>query len=243
MNLPYLRMELLRMLRNRKVLVLSVIMPAILLLIFGGMSRGQRLAGVDGAAFVMVGMALFGSMSAAVNNGGTIAVERGLGWNRQLRLTPLRPGWYATSKVIVSLVMALPPLLVSYLVGALVLGVRLRPAVWAGVLAGSWLAALPFAALGLVVGYLARPDGVQAVSGLLYLLLAGLGGLWVPVENMPAAVRDLAALTPAYWAGEVARAPLHPGGLSVGAVLAVAAWTLGLAAIGVLRCRADTTLA
>jgi ABC-2 type transport system permease protein len=117
MNLPYLRMEIIRMLRNRKVLVLSVIMPAILLLIFGGVGRGQRLGGVDGAAYAMVGMALFGSMSAAVNNGGTIAVERGLGWNRQLRLTPLRPGWYATSKVIVSMVLALPPLLVAYLIG------------------------------------------------------------------------------------------------------------------------------
>ena len=39
----------------------------------------------------MVSMGLFGSMSAAIGSGGTIAVERGLGWNRQLRLTPLQP--------------------------------------------------------------------------------------------------------------------------------------------------------
>jgi ABC-2 type transport system permease protein len=81
---------------------------------------------------------------------------------------------------------------------------------------------------------------VQAVSGLLYLVMAGIGGLWIPVDVMPAALRGLAVLTPAYWAGQVARGPLSPGDLNPAAVAVTLAWAVGLAAIGVYRFRVDT---
>jgi ABC-2 type transport system permease protein len=240
MSITYLRLEILRLLRNRRVIVFTMITPAVLLLIFGGINKSQSINGVSGASYVMVGMALFGAMSAAITTGGTIAVERGLGWNRQLRLTPLRPGGYALGKLLLSLLVALPPLLVAYLVGAVALGVRLSAGVWAQVLAGSWLSALPFAALGLVIGYLAKPDSVQPISGLIYMLLAAFGGLWVPVEIMPRLMRTIASYTPAYWAGQVARGPLFHGELSLRAVGVLLAWAVGLAVIGLRLFRADT---
>src|SRR5262249_47446946 len=147
--------------RNKRVLIFSMLMPGVLLLIFGGLNKTQTLRGVNGAAYIMVSMGLFGAMSAAVGSGGSIALGRGVGWDRQLRLTPLRPGKYLLSKVVLSLVMAVPPLLMTYVVGVLALSVRLSPAVWAQVFAGSWLSALPFAALGVVIGYFAKPDSVQ----------------------------------------------------------------------------------
>ena len=39
----------------------------------------------------MVSMAGFGAMIAAIAGGARIAAERSVGWNRQLRLTPLAP--------------------------------------------------------------------------------------------------------------------------------------------------------
>ncbi len=243
MSITYLRMEIVRVLRNRRVLIFSMLMPAILLLIFGGLNKHQTLNGVSGAAYIMVSMGLFGSMSAAIGSGGSIAVERGLGWNRQLRLTPLRPTTYVLSKVVLSLLMAVPPLLLTYLIGAFSLGVRLTPAVWAQVFLGSWLSALPFAALGVAVGYLAKPDSVQQVSGLIYMLLAAFGGLWVPVEVMPHLMRTIANYTPAYWAGQVARGPLFHGDLNGRAVLVLLAWAVGLAVVAFRRFRSDTARA
>jgi ABC-2 type transport system permease protein len=243
MNLTYLRMEILRLMRNRRVLIFSVLMPAVLLLIFGRVNRCDQLGGVAAAAYIMVSMGLFGAMGSATGSGGSIAVERGLGWNRQLRLTPLRPGRYVLIKVILSLLMAVPPLIVTYVIGYFALDVRLSTMVWAQVFLGSWLSALPFAALGVLIGYVAKPDSVQQLSGLLYMLLAVFGGLWIPVEVMPHLMRVVANYTPAYWAGQVARSPLFHGTLDYRAVLVLLAWAVGLGLIALRRFRADTARA
>jgi ABC-2 type transport system permease protein len=242
-NATYLRTEIVRLVRNRRVLIFSGLMPAILLLIFGGLYKGASLHGVSAAAYIMVSMGLFGSMSAAIGSGGSIAVERGIGWNRQLRLTPLSPRSYVLTKVVLALVMALPPLLITYVVGALALGVRLSASTWVLIAVGSWLGSLPFAALGLIIGYIAKPDSVQQVSGLLYMLLATFGGIWVPVEQMPSLMHRIAEWTPAYWVGQVARAPLFHSSFDAHAVAILLAWTAGLGLVALRRFRADTARA
>ena len=73
MTRTYLRMEILRLARNRRVLIFSVLMPALLLLIFGGINKNDRLGGVTAAAYIMVSMGLFGAMGAATGSGGSIA--------------------------------------------------------------------------------------------------------------------------------------------------------------------------
>ena len=243
MNGTYLRLEIVRLLRNKRVLIFSVLMPAVLLLIFGGLYQRDLLNGVGAAAYLMVSMGLFGSMSAAIGSGGSIAVERGIGWNRQLRLTGLNPRDYLLTKVILSLMMALPPLLITYLIAVLALDVRLPGPTWLLIIAASWLGALPFAALGLVVGYLARPDSVQQLSGLLYMLLAAFGGIWVPVEQMPALMHRIAEWTPAYWVGQLARGPLFHTTLDPRAFGIILAWTAALGLVAVRRFRVDTARA
>jgi ABC-2 type transport system permease protein len=238
----YLRMEIIRLLRNKRVLIFGMLMPVVLLLIFGR-TQDADIDGVPVSAYLMVSLGIFGAMSAAIGSGGSIAVERGIGWNRQLRLTPLRPNRYVAVKVLLSLVMALPPLLVVYAIGALVLDVRLAATTWLLVGVGSWLGALPFAALGVVIGYLAKPDSAQQITGLVYMLLSAFGGLWIPVETMPRLMRDIAEATPAYWVGQVARSPLFHGGLSVHALIVLVVWTVALGLLALNRFRADTARA
>jgi ABC-2 type transport system permease protein len=242
-NPTYLRLEIVRLIRNRRILIFSMIMPAVLLLIFGGLYKEDALNGVGAGAYLMVSFGLFGSMTAAIGSGGSIAVERGIGWNRQLRLTPLRPIAYVTTKVVLSLIMALPPILLTYLIGVLTLGVRLPATTWVLITLGSWLGALPMAALGLIVGYVAKPDSVQQISGLLYMLLAAFGGIWVPVEQMPNLMHKIAEWTPAYWVGQVARGPLFHHALGAREVGMLLAWTALLAFAALRRFRAATARA
>jgi ABC-2 type transport system permease protein len=242
-NVTYLRMEITRLLRNRRVLIFSMLMPALLLIVLGGLYKKDTLDGANVAAYLMVSMGLFGSMSGAIGSGGTIAVERGIGWNRQLRLTPLQPRSYLVTKVILSMIMALPPLLISFLIGATYLGVRLPATTWLAIGAGAWIGALPMAALGLVIGYIAKPDSVQQVSGLLYMVMALFGGIWVPAEQMPSLMRNIGEWTPVYWIGQVARSPLFHQSVSLHAIWVLAAWTAVLGFIAVRRFRADTARA
>ena len=53
----------------------------------------------------MVSMALYGGALIAASTGAGVAVERALGWSRQLRLTPLNPTVYILIKAFVALVM------------------------------------------------------------------------------------------------------------------------------------------
>lgn len=243
MNATYLRMEVVRLLRNKRVLIFSMLMPAVLLLIFGGLYKKDALNGVGAAAYLMVSMGLFGSMTAAIGSGGTIAVERGIGWNRQLRLTPLPSSSYIATKVVLSLLMALPPLLLTWIIGASALDVRLSASTWLLITVGAWLGAIPFAALGLLVGYLAKPDSVQQISGLLYMLLAAFGGIWVPAEQMPQLMHRIAEWTPAYWTGQVARSPLFHASLDAHGIWIMLGWTALFGTLALRRFRADTARA
>ena len=57
------------------------------------------------AAYIMVSMALYGAALTAASAGAMVAMERAMGWSRQLRLTPLSPVVYISMKAMVALVM------------------------------------------------------------------------------------------------------------------------------------------
>ena len=54
----------------------------------------------------MVGLAAFGTMNAMLSAGARIAGERAVGWNRQLRITPLSTRTYFRAKVLTGYLMA-----------------------------------------------------------------------------------------------------------------------------------------
>ncbi|TCO26478.1 ABC-2 type transport system permease protein [Kribbella steppae] len=244
MNRDYLIFDIRRTLRNRRVLIFSILMPLVLFVIFGvTLPKDASEGGISAVAYVMVSMAIFGSMSAAMSSGGVIAAERDGGWNRTLRLTPLKPQAYVTTKVILSLLLALPPLLVVFVSGIVFGHVHLSADQWASVALVSWLGALPFAALGLVIGYVAKPDSVQPITGLSTMLIAAFGGLWLPVDQMPSLMKHIAQLTPAYWTGQTSRSALTQSGLDTHALMVVLGWTVVLGIIGLRRFRADTARA
>jgi ABC-2 type transport system permease protein len=121
--------------------------------------------------------------------------------------------------------------------------VHLSMTQWLTVAAVSWLGALPFAAIGLVIGYIAKPDSVQPITGLSTMLIAAFGGLWLPVDQMPSIMKHIAQLTPAYWTGLTSRSALTAGGVDTQALLVVLGWTVVLGFIGLRRYRADTARA
>ena len=78
MNLTYLRLEVVRVLRNKRVLIFSILLPSILLLVIGSPQKHDAYQGTTVAAYIMVSMGIFGAMSSATGAAGSIAVERGV---------------------------------------------------------------------------------------------------------------------------------------------------------------------
>jgi ABC-2 type transport system permease protein len=232
-NATYLVFETKRMLRNRRVLIFSMVLPSVLLLFLGHAYGDAKVAGVGAPEYFMVSMAILGVMANALSGGGSIAVERGLGWNRQLLLTPLRPISYVITKVLMSVLIALGPLLATFLIGKFALHIQLTPAQWASTAGLVILSCLPFAALGVAVGYFIKAESAQQVVGLINMALALLGGIWFPVTG--GVMKTVAQFTPSYWAAQLARGPItdgHPSGL---AFLVIAAWTVGLGFVAFRR--------
>jgi ABC-2 type transport system permease protein len=57
---------------------------------------------------------------------------------------------------------------------------------------------IPFGALGLALGYFAKPDSAPVFVNLIYLPMAFFSGLWMPVELLPKALQHAAVYFPAY---------------------------------------------
>jgi ABC-2 type transport system permease protein len=67
---------------------------------------------------------------------------------------------------------------------------------WPALAAALLLGSLPFALLGIALGYWASPRGALPVANILYLLLAFAGGLWTTPAQLPAAVERVSPLVP-----------------------------------------------
>src|SRR3954471_11801732 len=132
MSVAYLRFELMRTLRNRRVLIFSLAFPIVLYLLIAGPNKDEHNlggTGIPAPLYFMIGLASFGTMNAVLSSGARIAAERTVGWNRQLRITPLTARQYFRAKVASSYMLAIVSLLALYIAG-MAMGVSLPLSRW-----------------------------------------------------------------------------------------------------------------
>jgi len=242
MNLRYLMLEARVIARNSRFLIFTLIMPAALFVIYVGLWGGLGAAYPDGtpvAPSLMVSMSGYGAMGAAMSTGMGIAIEREYGWMRQLRLTPMTGLSYLLVKATLSMLVALPTILVVSLLGLTVGGVELSAPQWIGVTAGMWLAVSPFAAIGVVMGQLSTADSTQAMGGAAMMILGLAGGMWIPSQIVPEWAADLMRLTPSYWLREVGQSVVNRALDLRTAILVLSAWTAVATVIAARRYRAE----
>jgi ABC-2 type transport system permease protein len=223
-----------RLLRSWKFLAITIGFPVVFYLLFLGDHTAGKI--VDGTVpwrvYLMVSMCSFGGLVAALNAGGTrLSMERASGWARQLRVTPI-PAWsYVGTKIVASMLVVLPVILLVEGVGAGFGGVRLTAATWVGLTTLMWATALPFAVLGIFIGFLVSTEAAfPVVTGLMFVL-GYFGGLFTPVDRMPGALQAIAHLLPSYHDAALGLAALdgHTLALSHWLVLGGFVVVLGLA--------------
>lgn len=219
--------------RNTRFVLFTVALPVVMYLLFNSLYGTEVADGVNVGAYLMVSMAAYGGIGATINAGARIAIERQVGWNRQLRLSALDPRSYVVCKAAVALLVALPAILLVFLAGSLAGSAGLTWQQWLGCGVALWLSLIPFGLLGVVIGYAASVDAAQSLTMLVYMGLAILGGLWMPVTAFPTVLQQVAKALPSYWAAEIGRAPLAHAAPPVTGVLVLAGWTVALAAIGI----------
>jgi len=195
------RFEVGRLLRSWKFLAITVGFPVIFYLLFlGDRPAGQVVGGtVTWRIYLMVAMCSFGALVAALNAGGTrLSMERASGWARQLRITPI-PAWsYVATKVVASMLVVFPVIVLVEVVGAGFGHVRLAADTWVGLTVLVWATSLPFAVLGVFIGFLVATEAAfPVVTGLMFVI-GYFGGLFNPVDHMPGPLQFVAHLMPSY---------------------------------------------
>jgi ABC-2 type transport system permease protein len=240
LNLTFLAIEVRRLLRNRRTVVTTLVIPVVLFLLFKSTRRGVAIDGSElTAASTMIGIAVYGAMLAATSGGAMVSIERSLGWSRQLRLTPLRPAAYVATKMIVAMLLGLVSVTVVNVVGVID-GVGMDPATWLLTAFLAWATSFVFAAFGLFMGYLLPSENVMQVIGPVLGVFSLFGGLFVPVSLLPSVMQDIAPFMPTYGVASIARFPLVGGGFDLTWLLSVVLWTALFAAAATLLFRRDT---
>jgi len=238
--MTYMRYELLRILRSRRFFFLALGFPVLIYYLIAGPNRHTRNIGSTGLSlrvYYMVGLAAFGTMSAMLTAGVRIAAERAVGWNRQLRITPLTTRSYLLAKVLTGYLMSLLSLGTLYIAGA-TLGVSLPAGDWLKMTLFVLVGLIPFAAIGILLGHLLTQDAVGPAIGGTTALFAFLGGVWFPITN--GTLKDIAEALPSYWLVQAAHIGVGGHTWSRTGWLVILVWTIVAARLARVAYRRDT---
>lgn len=243
---PLFVFQLRRVARNRQFLFFTVLLPAAFTVFFTKVFAGPSgQVSQEQATATMVSMMAYGAVGASLGATIRLSFDRASGWLRQLRVTPVPQTSVVAVDVAVGMLLTLPPLAVVALTGRFVNGVRLLPGEWTALIGVLWLGSAVFVALGLLLGWALEEKAAGGAIGIVGVVLAALGGLWVPVEAFPSGLRAVAHGLPSYWYAETGRAAAGgelPSVLAVAALVGFAAAFAGLAVL-VARRRPLTAVA
>lgn len=220
------RLEVRRLLRNRRTLIFTVIAPTLFFLIFGlnGAYADLRAGKGNVSASVLISMALYGAVLATTSGGAMVSLERSAGWTRTLRVTPLSSAAYIAIKMVASLVLGSASVAVVYVVGAASGKPTMPLWVWIVSAVATWIGSLVFTAFGLFVGYLLPSENVMQIIGFTLMLFSFGGGLFIPLSQYSPALRTLAEFTPLWGLNGLVHFPLMGGAFDVGWVANLLAW-------------------
>jgi ABC-2 type transport system permease protein len=237
----YVRYEVLRVFRNRRFFVFSLVFPLVLFLLVAGPNRDQTLQGIPFPTYYMAGMVSWGAMTAVVAGGARIAAERSIGWNRQLRISPLPLRTYFETKLACGYLVAIVSIIVLYAAGA-ALDVRLTAVHWVEMTGLILIGLIPFAVLGILMGHLLTVETMGPALGGVTALFALLGGAWGPTATsgwLFALIKGL----PSYWLVQAGTTGYGGAPWPLQAWIVLVVWTVVLTAVTVRVYRRDTVRA
>jgi ABC-2 type transport system permease protein len=195
--------------RGENVLVMLVI-PVAVLLFFGGTSV-LTFDGEPARILVPGAIALAIIAAGLVNLGIATAYERHYGVLKRLGGAPL-PRWgFVAAKIIAIFVIEIGQVALLALVGVVAFGWSPGPG-WSPIGFGIAfvLGTVTFVSLGLLLAGTLRAEAVLALANGLFLGFLMLGGIILPVGQLPDALQPLAALLPSTALADLLRAALDP---------------------------------
>lgn len=224
-------MELRLTSRRGENLLVTLVIPVVLLLFFGTVDVATPRVdplGIRGPVDVLVPgiLALAIISTSLVNLGIATAYERSYGVLKRLGGSPLPRAGLIAAKIVAVLIVELVQFALLAVIAALAFGWSPGPHASVGVVVAAFLlGTLAFAGLGLLMAGALRAEATLAGANGLYLVFLLLGGIVVPVDQLPGVVADVARLLPAAALSDALRIGLDgTSGLPTGPLALLAAW-------------------
>ncbi len=241
MNITYMKYEVIRTLRNRQGFIFSLVVPvAMFVMLAGGNRRETNFgnSGIPAVTYYMVGLLAFGGMGAVLAGGGRIAIDRSVGWNRQLRLSPLSPRTYLVGKLMIGYLVACMTLALLYAAG-IMLGARMSFGHWVEMTALVLIGLVPFAALGIWIGHTFKEDAMGPLLGGSMTFFGFLGGSWFPLPG-DSVIGKIGSYLPSFWVVQAGHVGADGASWPAKGWLVIAIWTVAASLLAVRAYRLDT---
>jgi len=184
------------------------------------------------AGFAVLGVAFF-------QFGVGIATERQSPWERYLRTLPLAPGTRFAGRILSALAFGSASAVVLIGTALAITSVALDSGRWLQLAAALLLGAIPFALLGIALGYLTSPRAALPIANVLYLGLSYAGGLWTTPEELPRRIAAISTYLPTRALADALLAAVTPQPTSVRPWLILLGYTAFFAAAALWGYRRD----
>jgi ABC-2 type transport system permease protein len=194
------RYEFLRLFRTRTFSLSVIGFPVMFYTLFGLLlNRSTPGDGMNAARYMLAGYAVFGAVGAALFGVGvSLAADFAAGWMELKRASPMPPVAYLLAKCTTAVGFGTIIVSILTLMGMAFGHVSLSLPDFARILGLTVACAVPFACMGLVMALLVPFNAAPGVTNLVYLPMSFLGGLWIPIRNLPQFFQKLAPVLPTF---------------------------------------------
>ncbi len=231
------RIEVLQFSRDREAAFFTMLLPVLLLVVFGSAFTGEVVPGVSFSQYFLAGMLASGIVYTSFQN---LAIampqERDDGTLKRLQGTPMPKASYFLGKVGLVLIIYVVQVVVMMAIGVALFGVRL-PTTALDWWTFTWVSIVGLACctlLGIAFSALARSGrGAPALVTPIVLILQFTSGVFFQYDELPPWMQQFAALFPLKWLCQGMRSVFLPD--SFQAQELAASWELGRTAV-VLAC-------
>ncbi len=199
-----IRFEFLKSLRTPAFSVPTLFFPIMFYVLFGILLGSMR--GNGGLAqYVFATYGVFGAMGPGLFGFGvSLAIEREQGLLTLKQALPQPPGSYLFARAVMAMVFVAIISVLLLLLAVFVAKVPLTFVQALKILAVNVLGTLPFCAIGLAVGSWVSGQAAPAIVNLIFLPMAFLSGLWLPLNMLPQFIGDIAPVWPAFHLAQIA---------------------------------------
>jgi ABC-2 type transport system permease protein len=224
----------LRLLARRGENVLVALVLPVAVLVFFGVTRRHDLGSLLPATVALAIVA-----AGFVSLGIATAYERSYGVLKRLSGAPVSTLSLVAAKLGSVLVVAASSTIVL-VVAAVVLGWAPRePSSPLVLVIAVVLGVVAFGGLGLALASLVRAEAALAIANGVFLVFVLLGGIVVPIEDLPAPIRDFASVLPSMALADAVGAGLAIEGADAASFGPLLAWAVGGMILAVLAFRAE----